>query len=498
MILENLQGKVVHFIGIGGVSMSGIAKCFAEHNIFVQGSDSALYDSKYINNESSQNIKLFGTHISENITSDVSLIVKTSTVKDDNPEIIRARELGIEIIERFEALEMIISSFKVKIGVSGSSGKTTTTALVWQALYSATGIMPSCVIGTILNEVNRSVFVNDNSDVCVIEADESDGSFADMNFTVAVITDIDTDHLDHKRYSGNRVHLIEHFHQFALKTLTNGGTVIYNSDCKVAYDLIQELPKKYKEKIISYSGIQKVTDIPPYIKGDCYLEEAKNVVGGVYFSCNGIVSMNDVFINMIGKINAFNALPGVILANILYNFQDNKCFSNFHGVNKRCEIVGEVENVIVIDDYAHSPKKIKAFISSFASYCKDINANFVVICEPHKYTRVESLYNDYITCFDACDYLIMMEIFGVQGRGVISHISSQNLVNDIEKRWNLIKNTQFYIKNLQNNKNLLLNETFLFTKEFFNINTKCFYVFLGAGFSNKYAHLLYNKLTNSE
>src|SRR5690606_12302863 len=132
------------------------------------------------------------------------LIVKTSTVQDDNPEIIKAQQLGIAIIERFEALELILSRFKTRIGISGSSGKTTTTALVWQALYGATGVMPSCIIGTILNETNTSVFMNNDSETCVVEADESDGSFSEMNFNVAVLTDIDADHLDHKKYQGSR------------------------------------------------------------------------------------------------------------------------------------------------------------------------------------------------------------------------------------------------------------------------------------------------------
>ena len=208
-------------------------------------------------------------------------------------------------------------------------------------------------------------------------------------------------------------------------------------------------------------------------------------------SCKGIVSANDIFIPMIGKINAFNALPGLILSKILLKNEKKDIFAKFKGINKRVEIVGHIGNITIIDDYAHSPKKIKTFIQSFASYCKDINAQFVVICEPHKYTRVASLYNEYIACFDDCNHLMMMEIFGIQGRDVMSDISSEKLIHDITHRWDLIKNDNFYIKSLKFNKDILNTYTFSFVKEFFNIKQQVFYVFLGAGFSSKYAHLLY-------
>ena len=494
MEFKSLKAKLVHFVGIGGVSMSGIAKCFVENGINVQGSDSALKDSNYIKGFESIGIKLFDSHHQDNITKNIDLIVKTSTIKDDNPEIIEAKKLGIKIIERFEALELILSAFKVKIGISGSSGKTTTTALTWQAFYGTLGVKPSCIIGTILNEVHSSVYVNNSSEFCVVEADESDGSFADMNFNVAIITDIDADHLDHKRYQGNRENLIKHFEEFIFKTLKNGGVVIYNSDCKTTHTLIQSFLPQYNGNIFSYSGIDKAVNTVPYIKGDCFLNEVKNTQNGLILSCKGIVSANDIFIPMIGKINAFNALPGLILSKILLKNEKKDIFTQFQGINKRVEVVGNIGNITIIDDYAHSPKKIKTFIQSFASYCKDINAQFVIICEPHKYTRVASLYDEYITCFDDCNYLIMMEIFGIQGRDAMMDISSERLTSDIKHRWALTKNNNFYIKSLKFNKDILNTYTFSFVKEFFNMEHKVFYVFLGAGFSSKYAHLLYGSI----
>ena len=189
----------------------------------------------------------------------------------------------------------------------------------------------------------------------------------------------------------------------------------------------------------------------------------------------------------------------MIISSVLFKKQQNNAFENFKGANKRVEIIGEVEingrSVTVIDDYAHSPKKIKAFIDSFSSYCKDVNAGFVIICEPHKYTRVESLYDEYLKCFDGCDCLLVMEIFGIQGRDVKQDVSSEKLVNDIEKLWSNKKENSL-IKNLKFNKNILSDETFTFVEEFFGQEHKMFYVFLGAGYSNKYAHLLYEQLKN--
>jgi UDP-N-acetylmuramate--alanine ligase len=504
---RDLLGKKVHFIGIGGVSMSGIAKCFAQNGILVQGSDSALSDSKYTNHFEKLGIKLFASHEYENITRDVFLVVKTSTVPDSNPEIIQAKEFGIKVIERFEALELIISQFEVRIGISGSSGKTTTTALCWEAMKFATNEIPSCIIGTVLNEVNSSVFVNNNSNICVVEADESDGSFADMNFTIAVITDIDTDHLDHKRYEGKREILIEHFHKFAKNALQNNGIVIFNANCKTTTELMQSFVE-YKDSIFSYSGIDKVASFKNIheveensIFQNCYLKEARNLQNAVEFSCGGLVELENIKIPMIGKLNAFNAIPGLIISSVLFSKQQNNAFENFKGANKRVEIVGEVEvngkSITVIDDYAHSPKKIKAFIDSFSSYCSDINAGFVIICEPHKYTRVQSLYEEYLQCFDGCNCLLMMEIFGIQGKGIQNDISSGSLVHGIEQLWSVKKKNSF-IKNLKSNKSILSEDTFGFVEEFFGQKHKMFYVFLGAGYSNKYAHLLYEQLKKQQ
>ena len=514
--MHELIGKTAHFIGIGGVSMSGIAKCFAQNGITVQGSDSALTDSKYMKQFEELGIKLFSSHESSNITNEVSLIVKTSTVPEGNPEMMQAQKLGIKIIERFEALELILSQFEIRVGISGSSGKTTTTALCWEAIKSSTTTLPSCIIGTVLNEVNSSVFINEKSNICVVEADESDGSFADMNFTVAIITDIDADHLDHKRYNNNRENLIAHFHKFVQNALESNGIVIFNANCKTTVELMQNFTQ-YKSSIFSYSGIDKVASfknihqVGESVFANCYLKEARNLPNAVEFSCGGVVELENVKIPMIGKLNAFNALPALIVASKLLQNTTNTVFNSFKGANKRVEIVGEVEvngrSITVIDDYAHSPKKIKAFIDSFSSYCKDINAEFVIICEPHKYTRVESLYNEYLTCFDGCNYLIMMEIFGIQGRDVQQDVSSEKLVRDIEELWKAKRSIiepavepnsgrNFVIKNLKFNKIILSHNTFAFMEEFFGQKRKVFYVFLGAGYSNKYAHLLYEQLRN--
>jgi UDP-N-acetylmuramate--alanine ligase len=501
MTLTDLSGKKIHFIGIGGVSMSGIAAYFASIGMKIQGSDAAINDSKYIDGFAEKNIKLFNGQLSENITPDVDLIIKTSTVKDDNPEIMQAKQLNIPIIDRFDAVEMIISQFKTKIAISGSSGKTTTTALVWQALCNQAE-KPSCIIGTVLKEFSSSIFVNEKSDYCVIEADESDGMFADLQFNIAIITDIDADHLDHKRYQNSRDKLIEHFEIFVSKTLSNGGIVIYNINCKTTTELMAKYLNTHQGKIFSYSGLELVLPeiVTNHAQGDIYLESVKNTQNGLEFSCKGISNIQNINIPMIGKINAFNALPAILLAKNILNLSANTLFEKFQGAQKRCEIIGTTGNITIIDDYAHSPKKIKAFLQGFVSYTQDIHARCIFVCEPHKYTRVASLYQDYITCFDSCDNLILMPIFGIQGRDIDSNISSENLSQDIQTHWNYTKNQKKRIKYLKNNNELLSQDTFKIYEDVLNIDNKpfsgkLFYVFLGAGFSSKYAHLLYHSLS---
>lgn len=423
------QSCVVHFIGIGGVSMSGLALSLHQKGFIVQGSDVA--DNQYISHLKKVGIKVMLGHSEENITSDIAMVIKTSTVKDENPEIFACLKLDIPIFKRFELLNYLVSLHEVTIGISGAHGKTTTTALCWK-IFESMGIKSSAFVGSVIKDVDSSTIEVDNAKYCVVETDESDGSFSEMYFNHATINNIHNDHLDF--YSNKIELLIAHFEEFANKIIAQNGVIIMGVD--------YEYSRYLYSKIVGYKNLYTISLNPAAnknIKIDFYPSNIRksqshdgNPIAIFDIVYEDSVLQTDIIMPLFGLHNIENACFALALFyKVTGIVPRSNVFVGLQGIDKRISCVGQYKNFAIMDDYAHHPQKIAALIKAINDY--RIWDSVIYVFEPHKYTRISSIYQDFMSCFseiNSNDYLVVMDIFGVAG-GLTTQITKQKFVQDI-------------------------------------------------------------------
>ena len=473
-----LSGIGVHFIGIGGVSMSGIAEALHRKGYLVSGSDTASgTDNGYINRLKDLGIKVYHGHDAENVADDVKLVVKTSTVPSENPEIMEAARRGIDVIDRWQMLDCIISGYKTRIGVIGSAGKTTTTALAWH-FFTQNHLPTSIVLGSVLNQAKSSVVLEDG-EICIIETDESDASFAELNLNAGVFVRIEGDHLEHKKYGGSKEKLLEYFRMSIRSLVEKNAPIVYLSDCP-------DLAKLIKEECVD-RGYQNLRSYSASDEGaDFFASNVKNAGFGVTFDLNvsdGQV-VTDVKLPMIGVYNVQNAIAGIAMLSLVSSIDINvhDGFYSFAGVDKRLSILGECGNFTIIDDYAHSPLKIRNLLSEFKGYCDENAFNAIYVFEPHKYSRVENLYKEYMSCLPERAFVLVMDIFGVSGyQNGNQKITTESFVADLQQNNPTCKIEYCKNSNLQSR---LARET---QEERYSAAEHNFILFFGAGLSSKYA-----------
>jgi UDP-N-acetylmuramate--alanine ligase len=450
----------VHFIGIGGVSMSGIAIELSRQGMIISGSDvSNTQTNGYLRQCANQGIKLFLGHSNENISPETDLVVITSTVQQDNPEVIRAKQLEIPVLQRFEIINIIVKDYTARIGVFGGAGKTTTTALCW-FLFKEAGLNPSLFLGSILKNLECSVHLEKHKakDICIFETDESDASVYRMPMNSGILVALEADHLEHKLYGGSYSKMKDYFKDLLLKLRKEKSPVCYNSDNPEVVSLIKETMKGYTY-LKSFSILDE--------KANFYACNFNFTYGGTRFDIyeNGNLLASQVFLPLIGEFNALNFLGCISMLSFFVISREEQLkaiegMKNFEGIDKRQVKVGEFGGFDIIDDYAHSPLKIKALLSGFSNYIKSINGGMIAICEIHKFSRLDMMYNEYLTCFKDAKFLILMDIYKVAGYTgpkpdiykliedikhnlphlEIMHISNENLPRELLK---LMKNPEF-------------------------------------------------------
>lgn len=380
--------KHYHLIGIGGIGMSGIAQLLLRGGIKVSGSD--LKESKITQELQAQGAQIFIGHNRQNIL-DANLIIYSSAIKEDNPEIIEARSLKIPLIKRAQALAQLMQE-KVVITVSGSHGKTTTASLASYLLLEA-GLFPTVAVGGILRNIDTNACLG-NGKFFVAEADESDGSFLYYRPTYSIITNIDREHLDYYQDFDRELQAFAEF----LNRTEEGGYVFYcNDDPNLKLML-----KDYKNKSISF-GLTDEADIYPkniVLEGlnsefDCY---CKNKFMGRFNLALG------------GKHNISNALSVIALGlelTIDLEFIKNT-LANYKGAKRRLEVKFNQGGVMLIDDYAHHPTEIKATLLA----ARNLKASRIIaVFQPHRYTRTKLLLEEFAKSFDSTDYVIITDIY---------------------------------------------------------------------------------------
>ena len=463
-ILEkNIKNKI-HLTGIGGIGMSGIAEVLFSQGYKIQGSD--LLNNNNTKRLKKMGIKVFLGHSQKNLKN-VNILVISSAIKKNNTELKFAKKNKIPVYKRSDMLAALMK-YNESIAVSGSHGKTTTTSLISSVLESA-DFDPTTIIGGIVNQYKSTTRIG-KSNWMVVEADESDGSLIDLFPKIAVLTNINKEHMDfYKNYSN----LKKYFLNFT-NNIPFDGVAIYCNDNTDLKKLLLENKKKNK---ISY-GLNKDSDV-----------RATNILineKGSFFDINikktnllKKETINKIRLNVLGRHNIQNSLAAVTVAKIL-NINTNKikqAFQKFKGVKRRFTLVCNFKGIKIIDDYAHHPEEIKATLE----LARDLKPKkIIVIFQPHRYSRFKNLYYDFKKVLKNCDRLYVADIYSA-GEKKIKNISKEKFVFEMNK---INKNFAKSLNNIKSLPKIILNEG----------NKGDIVIFIGAGDISKWVNDLPSKL----
>ena len=412
----------IHFIGIGGVGMSGIASIFLKKGFKISGSDVA--ENNRTLDLAKNGARIFIGHNASNITDDVERIVVSSAISEDNPEYVEARKRRLKIVHRSDLLAELFLDANCGIAVAGCHGKTTVSSMISTVLIE-TAKDPTCVVGGHVKALNGN-YSYGKSGLLVAEADESDGTFLKYFPQYAVITNLDNDHMDH--YSSLDA-IIDAFERFASHIDPNGGLYLCADDV-IARNL--SLPETLK--VTTYS-IETPADIM-----------AENIsyhpYGSSYTLTVGGKAVGQVELSVPGKHNILDSLPVIgFCLEIGLSFESiTKSLKNFHGAGRRFEIKGECEGVTVIDDYGHHPNEIKATLEAASSLGAK---RVVVVFQPHRYSRTLFLSQEFGRCFDNCDKLFITDIYAASEKpipGVTSKVILDHMPVSNRRKVKMVKN----------------------------------------------------------
>jgi UDP-N-acetylmuramate--alanine ligase len=411
------RGRVrhAHFVGIGGIGMSGLAEILRTMEFDVSGSD--LKPNDITRRLETMGVRVDVGHLAKNVEG-ADVVVYSSAIDDANPEIQRARALEIPIIPRAEMLAELMR-VKYCVLMAGSHGKTTTTSLVATVLRAA-GLDPTVVVGGKVNALGSNARLGEG-DLFVAEADESDGSFLKLTPTIGVITNIDAEHLDHY---GTHEKVKEAFVQFANK-IPFYGLAVLCLDHPHVQAIIPQIQRRhvtygvsrqadYRAKNVRFSGLS--THFEVWRRGE---------------------SLGDFTVKMPGHHNVLNALSVIAVADELEVPFDvvREAIKSFHGVQRRFTVLGQpaisregkTGDVMIVDDYGHHPAEVEATLDAAQN---GFDRRVVVAFQPHRYTRTQSLFDDFTRAFNKADVLIVTDVYAA-GEKPIPGATSEALVEAI-------------------------------------------------------------------
>jgi UDP-N-acetylmuramate--alanine ligase len=402
--------KHVHFVGIGGIGMSGIAELLCNLGFKVSGSD--LKKSSVTERLETLGAKIFEGHDAENIGS-ADVVVYSSAVTEDNPEVVSARKMNIPVIPRAEMLSELMRLKPYSVAVAGSHGKTTTTSMIATILGYA-GIDPTTIVGGIVDTLGSNARLG-QSDWFVVEADESDRSFLMLYPTIAVVTNIDCEHMNSYKDMND---IVKCFTDFVNKVPFYGAAVLCLDDPNV-----QAMIPYVKRKRVTY-GLTAQADI------SAHEIQYNDHFGSSFTIHKGTQALGRIELPIPGKHNIYNALAATAVAIELgVDFETiAESFRVFKNANRRFQIKGEVAGIMVVDDYGHHPTEILATLD--AAKRSSEGKRTVVIFQPHRYTRTRDLMNDFALSFNNADVLFVLDIYPASElpiEGVTSEVLTEKI-----------------------------------------------------------------------
>ena len=461
---ENLG--VIHFIGIGGIGMSGIAEILVQSGYLVQGSD--IKASNNTKRLEKLGIEVFIGQRKSNIFN-AKIIVVSTAISKNNIELVEAKKIFLPIVHRAEMLGELMR-LKQSIAIAGTHGKTTTTSLIAK-MIEENGMDPTIINGGIISSLDSNARMG-KGDWMVVEADESDGSFTKLNPTAAVITNIDLEHLDFHKNEGN---LELAFFNF-LSSIPFYGFICLCTDHPRVQKLISKLEDK---KVITY-GLSANADVRA--TNIIYNNNKMNFTLSISNRRELEISSYEIEFSMIGIHNIQNALAtiatGIELKIPIEKIKNT--LKTFTGVQRRFQNVGNFKNTTIIDDYGHHPVEINAALA--AARLLTPKSKIISIFQPHRYSRIKDLFNDFCSCFNDADYVFLLDVYPA-GEEPLKGFESTDLKNGLLKYGH--KNVSYL-----ESKKALIRETLKI------ISPHDIIICLGAGSITKIANTLEKELHN--
>lgn len=401
----------IHFIGVGGSGMSGLASILLDSGYKISGSD--IVSSKSTKRLTDKGATIFKGHNESNVEK-ADLVVISSAIPESNPEIRGARNRKITIIKRAEMLSRLMDN-KYGIAIAGTHGKSTTASMI-SLILERSGFDPTVVVGGELNNFKNNAKLGKGNHI-VVEADESDGSFLELNPHMVIVTNIEDDHLDHYE---NMENILKDFRKFIDKVPDN-RRVILCKDC----DNLRGLAKQCGKSHVSY-GIFTEADL---MAKDIELDKL-NSKSKIYWQGEKI---GDLCLKVAGYHNILNALAAIAVAlELEISFMEiAKILETFQGVHRRMEIIANLDDkILILDDYAHHPTEIKATLSALRSSWQ--NRRIIAVFQPHRYSRTKLLAEKFGKVFFDADCVIINDIYSAN-ESPISGISGETIFKEIKK-----------------------------------------------------------------
>ncbi len=416
---EMRRVKRIHFVGIGGAGMGGIAEVLLNEGYQISGSD--IGENQVVKRLTALGAKVFIGHESDNI-SGASVIVVSTAIDSDNPELVAAKAHRIPVVRRAEMLAELMR-FRHGIAIAGTHGKTTTTSLI-ASIFAQGQLDPTFVIGGLLNSAGTNARLG-SSRYLVAEADESDASFLHLQPMVSVITNIDADHME--TYQGDFEKLKDTYIEF-LHNLPFYGLAVVCIDNPV----VRELLPRISRQVITY-GFSADADI----RAVNYQQQAG--VSHFTVEVDGQPPL-DMSVNLPGQHNVLNALAGVAVAKDEGVSDEAICqaLTNFAGIGRRFEQLADLStnagNMVLVDDYGHHPSEVKATILAMRNGWPD--KRLVMVFQPHRYSRTRDLYEDFVEVLSEVDCLFLLDVYAA-GEASVPSADSKSLARSIRQRGQL-------------------------------------------------------------
>jgi len=410
-----LEIGLIHFVGIGGIGMSGIAEILHNLGYQVQGSD--LADNYNVKRLRDAGVHVAVGHAAENL-GDAAVIVVSSAVKPDNPEVVAARAHQLPIVRRAEMLGELMR-LKWSVAVGGTHGKTTTTSLV-AALLDAAGFDPTVINGGIINNYGTNARLG-AGDWMVVEADESDGTFTKLPATIAIVTNMDPEHLD---FYGSVEAMNRAFEQF-VENIPFYGFAVLCLDHPVVQAMIGRIDDR---RILTY-GLSPQADVRAVNIAIDPSGASYDVVISARGSASSERLIRGLRLPMMGEHNVQNSLAAIAVAHEMGANDDTirKALAGFGGVKRRFTRTGEVDGITVIDDYGHHPVEIAAVLRAARAATR---GKVIAVVQPHRYTRLAQLFEEFCTCFNDADRVIVADVYAA-GEAPIEGVNRDRLVEGL-------------------------------------------------------------------